>query len=412
VTKDNFTAFFEAYIDNFIPISEKIKIMEGEDPSSLNVCGDVANYIKVLLSKGKPIILKPASDTIATVTFMKRYLKLNKLLLVNQEISGGGQEHWFAVIGDMPNVHIIEYTKEVCNLSETMSLDDFLDQMIDILWGYEPDRFYGESKRHTFGVAAFVRKPLSKKTVMDFLGSKPEVKKIPLVSGPKTKLTIKIKSKEPEAPEKRTFEESIIPPESPRIGSRKLKKGLTDFEKFRSEIIKNMELNPEDYESNLMLLDLFNNRDSDVAKETLAASRNIARLRKEEEKAARADKAYYKKEIKEKRIKTKEAEYEEDYMDAEELEQSLLPPVRRGLVDISQVQRAPVGISGFSRSSRSKPQESVRLDLRPKHKGESLKIDLREPASVTTATMSTSASRTLNPNFKGYGHPKKGLMWR
>ena len=166
------------------------------------------------------------------------------------------------------------------------------------------------------------------------------------------------------------------------------------------EIIKNMDLDPEDYESNLMLLDLFNNKDSDVARETLSASREVARVKKE---AIKADKEYYKKNIKEKKIKTREAEYEEAYMDAEDLEQSILPPVRRGLVDISQVQRAPIGISGFSRASRSKPQESIRLDLT--QKGKIIKL----PSSVTTATSSTSA---MGPNFKGYGCVKKGLMWR
>lgn len=301
---ENYKSFFKAYLANFEEISKRSQAKRGI-PDTIVVCGDVVDAVHDVLAIGKDVARLEKTDNVQDIIkFMKKHLQKNELLTIGQDV-GTNSDHWFSVIGDMPNIHIIEYLPPVCNFSETGNLDDFLDRTIDILYGNEPDRFYGVMKRHAFEIYAFKRKPLLARTVTEFLGEKKSPKSPkPLPKKPKKRVPVPL-----------TFEEASIPSEPPRAFSRKTKKARMSFKRFFDEVVKNMEFDPNDKNTKQLLDDIWTDENPKVMQDTLAQSRIVAKAR---EKAEKEDEAHYES------IKPSGKEYVGLQQGDEDLEMSLL----------------------------------------------------------------------------------------
>jgi len=133
-----------------------------DDIIDANICWAVTDNIIELLAINNPIKLE-SSNSDYIISFMKEQLLQNKLLIILQDPDTF--DHWFALIGQTPLVHLVEHTNYACNYSETMSLDILLNQMENILNGKIPDRFHRRIGKHRFNIMSFDRKPLLSQTV-------------------------------------------------------------------------------------------------------------------------------------------------------------------------------------------------------------------------------------------------------
>jgi len=145
-----------------------------EDLLNADICWMVTDNITGILTEPskKPNIIKfdmPSRENIIKFLSIVRYeLNNNKLLVFGQDLQK--DDHWFAVIGDNGNVHIIEHTEEECNFDETMTINDFVYLLERIIIGTLPDRFYKiKSKDHYYQVLIFDRKKLSRQVVVDYI---------------------------------------------------------------------------------------------------------------------------------------------------------------------------------------------------------------------------------------------------
>ena len=167
---DNFEEFIATYRQYVREVSAKVMLKNmgeiEEDILDANICWAVTDNMTELLSIGKPSILE-SDDHSILIPFMRDQLVKNKLLIILQDPDS--QDHWFAVIGDNMNSHIVEHSSHTCNFSQTFTLNDLLDQMEVILSATLPDRFYGEISKHIFKIMSFNRKPLWSQTVKSFL---------------------------------------------------------------------------------------------------------------------------------------------------------------------------------------------------------------------------------------------------
>jgi len=180
---DNFTDFINFYRNNIISITSKVMMrtlgqIEG-DIIDASICWAVTDNITELLAdKGSNPLLMEVLDPIKTINFIRDQLTNNKLLIIWQDQLYNGQpigsDHWFAIIGDNHNAHIIEHTPRVCNYSETMDVDQLVHHLYNILIGKEPDRFYQSKGQHLFKITSFKRKPLNSDTIRLFLTSNNE----------------------------------------------------------------------------------------------------------------------------------------------------------------------------------------------------------------------------------------------
>lgn len=172
---ENFEDFIQTYRQNVREVSAKVMLKNmgeiEEDLLDASICWAVTDNMKELLAIGKPSILE-SDDPSVIIPFMREQLVKNKLLIILQDPDSS--DHWFALIGaQLPHgksgVHIVEHSPDICNFSETLVLNDLLDQMTDILSRILPDRFYGKVGTHIFKIMTFDRKPLWSQTVESYI---------------------------------------------------------------------------------------------------------------------------------------------------------------------------------------------------------------------------------------------------
>ena len=175
--QDNMKEFMTSYSKNVRAISIKSmqKIMnlpEGSEEYNdevlldATICWAVRNNMEVLLALDEVSAIYNASDMISE-------LKKNRLLLVHQDqIENGtklGQDHWFAVIGDNGNAHIVEYLTDVCPSVYTDTIENIVHLLTNIEQGLAPERFSYGVGRHIFTGKSFSRLPLTGDTITKLL---------------------------------------------------------------------------------------------------------------------------------------------------------------------------------------------------------------------------------------------------
>ena len=122
--------------------------------------------MEVLLALDKVSTIYKASDMISE-------LGKNRLLIVHQDrIENGielGHDHWFAVIGDHGNAHVVEYLSDVYLSVYTNTIENVVHLLSNIEQGLAPDRFSYRVGKHTFTGRSFSRLPLTVDTITKLL---------------------------------------------------------------------------------------------------------------------------------------------------------------------------------------------------------------------------------------------------
>lgn len=174
-TRDNFSEFYRSYLDNIIDISSNTMISQmgkiDQDLLSDGICWLVTDNIRLLLAvdaeEPNALIAKNISSSYYIIRILERELSNNRLVIINQDPDD--QDHWFAIIGDWPNIHIIEHLPEQCNASQTWKLNEFLIYFQRIITGLEPDRFYKKSIPHSYLILSHERVIMNDQLVYDYI---------------------------------------------------------------------------------------------------------------------------------------------------------------------------------------------------------------------------------------------------
>jgi hypothetical protein len=168
---DNFKEFITTYKQNVKEVSSKtmLKNIEEVDTDLLDagICWLVTDNIRELLSTSEHRINISVSNDEEMIELLNQELKNNKLLIVIQDYCT--LDHWFAVIGDYPDCHIVEHNPSECNKTETMLISIFISTLVDIRNGRVPERFDGVVSKHEYIFHIFDRKKMSGSVVLDYI---------------------------------------------------------------------------------------------------------------------------------------------------------------------------------------------------------------------------------------------------
>lgn len=176
---DDIKAFMAAYLKNILAVTRKTQLdtkeITPEDPTASINCWGVTDNIMAILSP------KDGTKIEATPKSVTKELEKNNLILFNQDRIGAdrnsgeiyplGQDHWFIVVGDNGQAHIIEHLENTCGgVLQSGTIADIVKNVFDIQMGLTPDRFYHEKGPHVYkNIVSFQRKPLSVKSVQKYI---------------------------------------------------------------------------------------------------------------------------------------------------------------------------------------------------------------------------------------------------
>lgn len=103
------------------------------------------------------------------IPFLRKHLSEDRLIVIAQDQDSW--DHWFTLIGQGEQVHLVEKSVNCLDLVETFTLDEISLEMQNILTGVNPDRFYGNKGPHSFNIWVHERGLLCKETVREYLQS-------------------------------------------------------------------------------------------------------------------------------------------------------------------------------------------------------------------------------------------------
>lgn len=183
---DRFDEFMIFYTQNVRTISSKTLLRNlGEIEEVLldaDICWMVSDNMREILAipssfedstsekMDNGLIFEKSDDVDTMITFIRDQLHKNKLLIFWQDQKDEkGADHWFTIVGEHGNGHIIEYRDDMSSLSETMAIENVLDLLYNILKGKQPDRFYHYLGKHIFSIWSYDRKPLNVKTIKTYI---------------------------------------------------------------------------------------------------------------------------------------------------------------------------------------------------------------------------------------------------
>lgn len=173
---DNLNEFKKVYIENIKAISLKTKKLRKINDS--NSCFIDSTICWMSNSNLENIL--------GLILFSKRILfdkeNIKKLLLQNRMLSfyqdsidnegnKEGNDHYFIVIGNGEKnlAYIIEYLSDIPYSFYTNTIDNIVRYLSNIKNGKTIDRFYYQQRKHRFEIDVYVRKELSKESILDYL---------------------------------------------------------------------------------------------------------------------------------------------------------------------------------------------------------------------------------------------------
>lgn len=431
---------------------EKSKEGVDEDLLNANICWLVTDNMKALLAKSQKAKQSRGSNS-AVLKFIEKELKAQKLVVVSQD-QNTSYDHYLALIGTKNDVLLVEHLKDQCNFYQLFSIDEFMDIYKDIVEGKTEDTFYNILRVRAIRAESYDRKNLTPEVVYKYINQKApksprfieiqESNKRLKVPKPLPKVpaktiqainaanaTKRIRLLDPVTKKPLTFAESIVQ-EVPKI-PKSQKKEFKDFVKLLKEVeptsasendLETIEtfLNPrerkaamnmatqaldmrniDELKTETTLMDLYEFYDLPTVFEREPKSKSKSSRVSTPRSMSRVEILSQGKESDIDEEETSDAESFDYTQDERLVPERIIPKrINNPSLDLTKAPKE-IDYSGVKkatelpRSSRSKPQEAIRLDIRQgqgrtANRLPAIKVDL---TTDTTTTQGSGFRRGL-----------------